>query len=329
MILGGDIGGTNSRIALFEIRAGRPVAVWRETYPSRSHAGLVEIARAAAAAAGLPIEAASFGVAGPVRQGRSRTTNLPWLVDSAELAVALGLPAVGLLNDLEANAYGLAALGPEDMLTLHQGDPGQGGNAALISAGTGLGKAGLFWDGRSFHPFASEGGHAGFAPTDALQARLWAWLASRYGHVSWERVVSGPGLHSIYQFLCEERSTADPAWQSAPIASGDPSAAIAASALAGANEMSMQALDLFTACYGAAAGDLALLLLATGGVYVGGGIAPKIADWLKRPPFLEGFFSKGRLRPLLETIPVRVVLNPDTALLGAARHAALRAGMLR
>ncbi|MFO0982146.1 MAG: glucokinase [Planctomycetota bacterium] len=316
MILAADIGGTNSRFAVFELRAGRLAKVWQETFRSAEHAGVTELARAAREACQRKITAATFGVAGPVRHGRSQTTNLPWVVDAQDLARALGLRTAGLINDLAANAYGLSELSPADLVTLHAGEPGAEGNQALISAGTGLGEAGLYWDGRHHQPFASEGGHTSFAPGDDRELTLWRWLKARFAHVSWERVVSGPGLVHIHACL---RETGQFPQSAAP--AEDP-AAITAAAASGNDALARSALDLFVTLYGAEAGNLALKVMATGGVFLGGGIAPRILPFLQDGRFLAAFFAKGRLRPVLEAMPVRVVTNDQAALLGAARHAA-------
>jgi glucokinase len=321
-ILAGDVGGTNSRIAFFELREGGQLdETWTRTWPSRDHAGLAEILATACASSGISPSAATIGIAGPVRNGRCEATNLPWIVDASDLARDLGLARVGLLNDLEANAHGLAALGPEDLETLQEGAADAQGNRAIISAGTGLGEAGLFWDGRRHLPFATEGGHATFAPADALQADLWRVTTQRFGHASVERVLSGPGLVNIIDFLRDTGRGDEPATLRAQLDSGDGGAAISEAAAAGV-EIAEHALDLFAAIYGAEAGNLALKVMATGGVYLGGGIAPKILPWLKRAAFLDAFLAKGRMRGLLESMPIRVVLNDRCALLGAARHAA-------
>jgi glucokinase len=245
------------------------------------------------------------------------------VVDAAGLRDCVGGAPVTLLNDLEANARGVLALEPDDFAVLNAGAADAAGNAALISAGTGLGEAGLFWDGSRHRPFASEGGHADFAPRGPLQMELAAALAARYGHVSFERVLSGPGLHGTYEFLQQRQGGPDelPGLM-AKLGTDDPAAAISHAALEGRSELCRQALEIFVAVYGAEAGNLALKVLATGGVYLGGGIAPKILPALRAPAFLEAFAAKGRMRPLLEAIPVRVVLNDRAALIGAARHAA-------
>jgi len=321
MILAGDIGGTSTRLALFDSTAGQLTAVVQERYPSRSYAGLSEIVGAFIAKNPCSLQAACFGIAGPVRDGRVETPNLPWVIEASALAGQLALPGVSLLNDLEANAWGVFTLGDDDFVTLAEGAPAQDGNAAIISAGTGLGEAGYHWDGTSLRPFASEGGHADFAPHDALTIELFRWLHRRYGHVSWERAVSGPGLVNLYTFLRDERHGAEPSALAEAMRAGDPAAAIAKAALDETSELAVSALDLFVTLYGAEAGNLALKMKASRGIWIGGGIAPKILPRLKRPGFLEAFRDKGRFRAFLEAIPVRVILNDQTALRGAAWHA--------
>jgi len=328
MILAGDIGGTNSRLASFEVVQGRVHPIVEETFPSRGSASLDDIVRTFVSKHNLRIAHACFGIAGPIRHGRSEAINLAWVVDGQRLAQELGLATVGLINDLEANAYGAAALAPEDFAILNEGASEAEGNAAVIAAGTGLGEAGLYWDGQQHWPFASEGGHASFAPDDALQVALLQYLQQRFGHVSWERVLSGPGLHNVYTFLRDTQRGVEPAWLTEELRQGDPSAAISRAALAGTCDLCVQTLDLFVTLYGAEAGNLALKVMATGGVFVGGGIAPRIVDKLKGAAFTQAFCAKGRLQPVLEAIPIRVIMNDKTALYGAARCAALRAALL-
>lgn len=219
--------------------------------------------------------------------------------------------------------WGLEALAPADVGDLARGDPEVRGNRAPIAAGTGLGEAGLFWDGSRHRPFATEGGHAGFAPGDATQEALLSWLRPRFGHVSWERVLSGPGLHALYEFMRDTGRGSEPPWLREALLADDPPAVITRAALDGTSETCGRALDLFVTLYGAEAGNLGLKIMATGGVYVGGGIAPRILERLRDGRFLEAFRSKGRMRPLLEAMPVLVVLNERTPLLGAARFALL------
>ena len=310
MDIAGDIGGTHTRLALFDPGAAGPAAV--EIYSSRDHDGLEAMIRAFLATHPAHVERACFGVAGPVQNGHVKTTNLAWPVDARNVARMLGIERVGLVNDLYANAYGIADLGPGDIATLREGDPSVGGNAAVISAGTGLGEAGLFWDRRRYHVFATEGGHTDFAPRDAQEAALRDYLARNHSHVSYERVCSGMGLVAIHDFLTGREGV--------EVGRTDASG-ITKAALDGSDELCVRALDMMVSIYGAEAGNLALKLLATGGIYVGGGIAPRILEKLQAGPFLEALDAKGRFAELLSRIPVHVILNDRTALLGAARRA--------
>ena len=321
MILAGDVGGTNTRLALFEPagKLGAPAEL--EIYPSRRYRHLENIVRAFLAKKPRKISAACFGIAGPVKAGVCQASNLAWRVDSRRLAGELGLEAVALINDLEANAYGIETLGPEDFAELNAGEPEPGGNAALISAGTGLGEAGLHWEGGHYRPVASEGGHVDFGPRNELEMELLSFLRAKFGRVSYERVVSGPGLCGIYQFLRESGRAPEPAWLAERLKADDPSAEISRAALERKSELCAKALDLFVSVYGSEAGNLALKFKATGGLYVGGGIAPKILPRLKDGDFMRDFSDKGRLSPLLKAIPVRVILNDQAALRGAALRA--------
>lgn len=327
VILAGDIGGTSARLACFELEGGRLRTNKGERYASRSYRGLGEIVRAFTGEQEGEISIAVFGIPGPVRSDEVITPNLPWVVRRAELAAELGIDAVWLLNDLEASAYGLAVLEPEDFAPINRGTRDPEGNLAVVSAGTGLGEAGAVWNGQRHEPFAGEGGHASFAPRNALEAELLLYLHERIGHVSWERVVSGPGLCEIYEFLRGSGRGAERSSVREKMRSGDPAAAISEEALAGRCALCVAALDLFVSLYAAEAGNFALKILATGGVYLGGGIAPRIVGKLRTPEFMDSFSDKGRMRDLLESIPVSVILNDGTGLLGAARFAALRAGL--
>ncbi|HYB42227.1 MAG TPA: glucokinase [Candidatus Methylomirabilis sp.] len=327
--MAGDIGGTSTRLGLFELADGALRRQVTRHFPSREHRGLEEIVDRFRSAYPEPVGLACFGVAGPVVGGRAATPNLPWVVDGASLARELGLAGVDVINDLEANAHGIPALGPEDTAALNAGSPRARGNAAVISAGTGLGEAGLYWDGQRHHPFACEGGHADFSPTSDEEIDLLRHLRAKFGsHVSWERVVSGPGLANIYEFLRGRAEEPEPDWLHRELASGDAPTVISRAALDGRSALCSRALDLFVSAYGGEAGNLALKAMALRGVYVGGGIAPKILARLRAGAFMEAFANKGRLRPLLEAIPVRVITNDETALLGAARCAALRASLI-
>jgi glucokinase len=326
MILAGDIGGTSTRLAVFDIEGHRLVPIVERRLSSRDYATLGAAVREFMSSYNVRLAAACFGIAGPVKRGHVETSNLAWVVDASELARDLGVETVWLMNDLEAHAYGLEDLGDEDMLVLNAGAPDSaagGGNAAVISAGTGLGEAGIYWDGQRRRPFACEGGHADFAPRNDREADLLRYLLTRFEHVSYERVLSGPGLYNVYQFLRDTGGGAEPRWLTDQMREQGAPAAISRAGLEGTCELCVEALDLFTSLYGGEAGNLALKLMATAGIYVGGGIAPRIVDKLKSGTFMKAFVAKGRMTPLMQSIPVRVVLNDRTGLIGAARYAAL------
>jgi len=323
MILAGDVGGTNTRLAFFEQRNGHLESVAEHVYPSAGHDSLEDIVEEFISSQKLHADRAGIGVAGPIRDGICRATNLPWVVDARKLAQRIGIGRVAMINDLEANGYGIATLAPEDFAVLQPGAPGAKGNGAVISPGTGLGEGGLFWDGTRHWPMASEGGHSSFAPSNALQDELMQHLRAQFGHVSWERVLSGPGLFNIYKFLRDTGRGEEPAWLAEELKLGDPSPVISRSALEGKCALCEKALDLFVELYGSEAGNMGLKAMATGGVYLGGGIAPRILAKLKSPRFVAAFLDKGRLRPLLETMPIRVILNDRTALRGSALRASL------
>lgn len=322
LVLAGDIGGTTTRLAYFDSDGGKLVPLVESRFPSRESGSLEEIVGRFTAEHGLVAERACFGIAGPIRKGTVRTPNLPWSVAADELARTLSLPSVHLINDLEANACGIDLLGPDDFAVLNEGIPDPVGTIAVISAGTGLGEAIAYWDGSGHRPLPSEGGHADFAPRNELETELLLYLRAEHGRVSTERLVSGPGLRNIYRFLRDAHHLPETPAVAEEMRRGDPSAAITRAALAGECPLSSQVLDLFVSLYGAESGNVALRFLATGGVYLGGGIAPKIIDRLRGPGFMVAFTAKGRLSQLLEKISVKVILNDRTALLGAGRCAA-------
>jgi len=321
MILAGDIGGTHARLAFFQSQNGHLTPVAEGVFPSRDHSGLDEIVGQFVAKQSLRPDVACFGVAGPVRNGKVETSNLPWTVEASRLAGELHLPSALLINDLEANAWGIASLGDQDQIALNRVKGMPVGNQAVISAGTGLGEAGLFWNGNGYEIFASEGGHCDFAPRTELEVELLRYLVARFGHVSFERIVSGPGLVNVYNFLRDTHRGEEPQWLTDELAQGDQAATISRAAVAGKSVLAEHALDLWISIYGAEAGNLALKLMATGGVFLGGGIAPKIVSKLSGLLFMQAFVSKGRLQPLLESIPVKVITNDKIALFGAARYA--------
>jgi glucokinase len=261
-----------------------------------------------------------LGVAGPVLDGRCQTTNLPWLLDERDLARAFGVRAVKLLNDVEAAAFGVLGLRDDEVVTLNSGRRSIG-NVAVIAAGTGLGEAILAWDGQRYVSVPTEGGHTDFAPRTDREIELLRFLRAEFGRVSCERVISGPGQHNIYRFLRDTGTAVEPEWLRAELAAGDPSAVVTRVGLAKRHPLCVEAVDLFASLYGAEAGNLALKSYAIGGVFVAGGIAPKLIDKLRDGAFMTAFTDKGRYRSFMESIPVNVSLNPRTPLLGAARYA--------
>jgi len=325
MILAGDIGGTNARLAYFQPQNGHLRLVSEIVFPSREHHELGEIVSLFLKKSSTRPESACFGIAGPVRNGRVETSNLPWVIEQSRLAKQIQLPHTLLINDLEAIAWGIGALGDADLVPLNQVSGPVSGNQAVIAPGTGLGEAGMFWDGRRHHVFACEGGHTDFAPRGDLQIELLKFLTARIEHVSYERILSGPGLVNVYDFLRDTGCGKESAALAAEMQKSDPAAAISRAALDGTDALSEKALDLLVAVYGAEASNLALKVMSTGGMFLAGGISPKILAKLKGPGFMQAFLDKGRMKPLIESIPVQVVTNEKVGLLGAARCAAVRA----
>jgi len=326
MILAGDIGGTNARLAYFQPQNGHLRLVTERVFPSRQHSEFGEIVTEFLHDSGTRPEMACFGIAGPVRNGRVETSNLPWVIEQSRLANQIQLSKTWLINDLEASAWGIGALSAADLVPLNAVSGPAVGNQGVIAPGTGLGEAGLFWDGKVHYVFACEGGHSDFAPRDELQIELLRFLRTRFGHVSYERILSGPGLVNVYEFLRDSGRGEETADMKARMAACDLAAAISGAALDGSCKLAVDALELWISVYGAEASNLALKVMATGGLFLAGGITPKILQKLKGSTFLQAFVDKGRLRPLVESIPVQVVVNDKAGLLGAARCAAVRAG---
>ncbi len=321
-VLAGDIGGTNARLAVAELGTGAPRIVTEQRYPSGSAPGLAPIVRRFLDAVGAPVERACFGIAGPVVDGECHTPNLPWTVSAAELARDLGITRTSLINDFVAAAYGVDCLGPGDVVTLQEGKADPHGTIALIGAGTGLGEGFLTWDGGRRRVHASEGGHADFAASDEASWTLRQALLDEYGRVSWERVLSGSGLAQLYRHFAAAGIAPERPEVRREMETEDPAAVVTRHALAGDDAISARALEAFAAAYGAQAGNLALTVLATGGVYLAGGIAPRIVAKLRDGTFLAAFRNKGRMADLMARIPVHVIVSPDVGLLGAARAAA-------
>jgi glucokinase len=329
MILAGDVGGTKVHLALYNFANGRLQPGRDQKFPAHEFASLDEVVNKFLTICNEKrdgIYAACFGVPGPVRDGRLKLTNLPWTLDTRDLVKSLGIQHIFLINDLEANGYGIPELSPESIFTLHAGDPNASGHAGLMAAGTGLGEALLIWDGKKHRPIPSEGGHCDFAARNNREIALLEYLRSALcGRVSWERVVSGIGIKNIYAFLRDVEKINEPAWLHDRMVAEDPNAVIGQCAEDGSSSLCFETMKVFAAAYGAEAGNIALKVLATGGMYIGGGIAPKILNTLKNGAFVQAFLDKGRLSPLLQSIPVRIILDETCALLGAAAYAEARA----
>jgi glucokinase len=322
-LLAGDIGGTKTNLAVYASQTGPRAPLAEATFPSADYPSLETLVREFLSQIDLQVERASFGVAGPVVGGQATITNLPWVIDEQRLQDALNLAPVRLLNDLQAIANGVPFLEPADLHTLNEGQSAHGGAIAVIAPGTGLGEAFLTWDGGRYRPHPSEGGHADFAPNTPLEVDLLRYLLDRFDHVSYERVCSGLGVPNIYAFLKDSGYAAEPAWLAKRLAAAeDPTPVIANAALDGERPCKLCAatLDTFVSILAAEAGNLALDVLATGGVYLGGGIPPRILRALEQGRFMESFTRKGRMSKLLARVPVHVILNPKVALLGVACH---------
>ena len=322
-LLAGDIGGTKTNLAFYAFDGEQLMLQTKRQYASRDYGDFSDVVNDfVTSLEGTPVDAACFGIAGPVIGGRCRTTNLPWEIGTPELQQQLATLHVRLLNDLEATAYGMLYLNDDEFADLNPGAQAQSGNRAVIAAGTGLGEAMLYDDGEGFLPVGSEGGHCDFAPADAAQIPLLQWLLERFpDHVSYERILSGPGVYTLYEYLRDSGFAPEPVFMQNLPESSDRSAMVSKGALEEKDPLCTETLRLFAAVYGAEAGNLALKSMATGGVYIGGGIAPKILPLLQAGTFMESFKAKGRFEGLLSAMPVRIALNQETALLGAAHFA--------
>jgi glucokinase len=334
MILAGDVGGTKVHLSLYNFAAGKLVALREEKFPAKDFANLEDVVHkflAEGHESTSDIAAACFGCPGPVRDGRLKLTNLPWTLDARDLQKSLAIEHIFLINDLEANGYGIPELARDKVFTLHQGDSGAVGHRGLVSAGTGLGEALLIWDGsrKQHQPLPSEGGHSDFAARTDREIALLHYLRLKLaGRVSFERVVSGLGMHNIYEFLRDVQHIDEPAWLHDRLAAEDPNAVIGECGENGSSAICFETLQMFVAAFGAEAGNLALKVLARGGIYLGGGIAPKILKTMQNGAFMQAFLDKGRMSPLLQSIPVRIILDDTCALLGAAAYAEARAAEL-
>ncbi len=328
MILAGDVGGTKVDLALYGFVQGVLRPVTEKKFAARDYPSLDSVVQEflAGARPEEPITSACFGVPGPVRDGRLKLTNLPWVLDSRALSHNLQIDHLFLINDLEANGYGIPELSADKIFTLSKGDPSVAGNRGLIAAGTGLGEAVLVWNGKSHMPMASEGGHTDFAPRNEEEIELLRYLQRQLnGRVSYERVVSGLGMANLYNFLRDEKGMHEPAWLKERMTTEDPNAVIGEMAESGESELCVHTLEMFVSSYGAEAGNLALKVLAVGGIFIGGGVAPKILNRMRDGAFMKAFTDKGRLSGLLEHIPVHIILESRAALIGAASYAEARA----
>lgn len=321
-LLAGDVGGTKTRLALYELKDGNLSLTEEKKYSSAEADGLESIVRTFLQDRSVTLEAGCIGIAGPIQEGRCEATNLPWSVDVKTIQEALGLSKFALINDLQATAYGITVLPEKSFAWLNQGNPVALAPKAVVAAGTGLGQAALIWEGSGYRALPSEGGHCDFAPRNPLEVDLLYYLQKIYGpHVSYERIVSGPGKVKLYEFLRDTGRYEEPEWLAKALSGGDPSPLISEYAMNGKSELCVQAIDLFISIYAAEAGNAALKWLATGGVYLGGGIAPTILERLQMPLFMQSFLDKGRFRDMLSRVPVAVVLDDKAAMYGAAYFA--------
>ncbi|MEZ4598349.1 MAG: glucokinase [Syntrophotaleaceae bacterium] len=321
-ILAGDIGGTKTLLAVFTEESGMDAPLAEATFVSRDYSSLEILVRKFLLESGLKLDRACFGVPGPVIGGRARATNLPWILDESRLARSFGFSSVTLLNDLVACAHAIPFLKPEDLDTINPGHAVTGGAKVVVAPGTGLGEAYLTWDGTSYLAHPSEGGHADFAPTTPLESALLTEMQKKFDHVSYERVCSGSGVPNIYNFLRDRGYAEEPRWLKEELAAAeDPVAVIFNKALSGdpPNPLCSLTMDTLVGILGSEAGNAALKLMATGGVYLGGGLSPRLLPAMKKSTFMTAFRRKGRMSQLMADIPVKVILNSRTALLGAAR----------
>ncbi|KIA86027.1 glucokinase [Kaistella jeonii] len=322
IVLAADVGGTKTELALFQIQKGKLVSIKNQRYPTSDHNSFVKAIRHFHEDKSSTINCACLGVAGTVDGDKVRGVNFAWEIDAKKLELDLNIKRISLINDLQANAYGLSALEDSDFEMLTKGEK-EKGNAAIISPGTGLGEAGMYWDGDYFHPYATEGGHCNFSPGNELDVELWKFLKTKFDHISWERVVSGQGIHNIYQFLRIYRDIKEPGWLTIQFLNEDPSVAISTAAKENKDAVCVETLQLFVRYLAIESAQLSLKAKATGGIYIGGGIAPKILDLIDKKEFYKNFINVGRMEHLLKSIPVKIVLNDKTALIGAAYYAAM------
>ena len=320
MILAGDIGATKTNLALFSNTKDLQILKFKN-FKSREYQNLQSII--SEFMEGECVVSACFAVPGPIYNETCHATNLPWTIELSDLSVFLNNPSVFIINDLEAGGYSIDLLSAEDLVTIHLVESVVMANRGIISPGSGLGEAGLYWDGRTYHPFACEGGHCDFAPCDDEQIEFCSYLIKRFGHASYERILSGPGLINIFDFLVEVKKMENPAWLRKEFTEDDPSKAITYNALNKKSDVCVKTLDLFVSILGSECGNLALKFMSLSGIYLGGGIVPKILPKLLEKGFLDGFLNKGRFAEILKNVPIYAVMNERANLIGAARYSYL------
>jgi glucokinase len=323
-VLAGDIGGTKTNLALYKAEANQIELITEATYRSNSYRSIIDIAKQFATEhpdQEKP-DRICLGVAGPVLRGKVELTNLNWNMDASEIRQAAGVQEVALINDLEATAYGLAGLTSDDFITIHDGLVEVKGNMAIIAPGTGLGEAGLYWDGQCYHPFPTEGGHSDFSPRTKLDVKLLDWLAKKYGIVSWEKVIAGPAIFDIYQFLRDAKKRKEPEWLKEALHKNDPSATISQLALEEKNAACIETMQMYIRYLARETSNLVLKMKATGGLFLGGGIPPKISSLLQQNVFYHNYLDCDRMQHLLNKVPLKIIRNSKTALLGAAWYGA-------
>jgi len=326
-VLAGDVGGTKTNLAIFKVTAKSVTPLVERKYHSAKYKSCIDIIEQFIKDEKLLVpERICLGVAGPVVQGKVEITNLSWNLDIEDIKKRIGVSEVSLINDLEATAYGLAALPAKDFITVHQGNTKNKGNIAIIAPGTGLGEAGLFWDGLSYHPFPTEGGHTDFCPRSVLDFELHSFLQKKYGIVSWEKVVAGPGIHDIYLFLMTKKKVKQAAWISNAFRRKDPSSVISHAALHNRDKICVETMQMFSRYLARESSNLVLKMKATGGLFLGGGIPPKISKLLKKRSFFKNYLDCDRMQNLVKDVPIKIITNDKTALLGAAYFGAY--GML-
>ncbi len=317
-VLAGDVGGTKANLAIFEATTDRINLIKTSTYHSAQYPSVIKILQQFLQEnPDSRPERVSLGVAGPVFEGHAEITNLPWHIDKKEISTATGIQQIALINDLEATAYGLAGMEEKDFLVLHPGEPSIQGNMAVLAPGTGLGEAGLYWDGEVHHPFATEGGHADFSCRNEEDLEMHDFLLEKFKVVSWESVIAGPAIHDIYNFLCQIKNRPVNTRVTDAFKNDDPSAVISEAAVSGSDAVCMEAMKIFVRYLARESANLILKMKATGGLFLAGGIPPKIVPLLKQPDFYDNLIDCDRMQDLIKKVPVKLLLNDKAPMIGA------------